>query len=65
MRRGLLASASPEEQRAIQAQSLGTIMTRLNELRRTPAISVSSQDLQGHARSRRSSVTTLPTCSPG
>jgi ABC-2 type transport system permease protein len=44
---GLLASASPEEQRAMQAQSLGAIMTRLNELRRSPAISVSSEDLQG------------------
>jgi ABC-2 type transport system permease protein len=44
---GVLATSSPEEQRAIQAQTLGTIMTRLNALRRTPAISVSSEDLQG------------------
>jgi ABC-2 type transport system permease protein len=44
---GLLAGASQEEQRAMQAQSLGAIMTRLNELRRTPAISVSSEDLEG------------------
>jgi len=44
---GLLAGASPEEQRAMQAQSLGAIMTRLNELRRTPAISVASEDAEG------------------
>lgn len=44
---GLLAGASPEQQRAVQAQSLGAIMTRLNELRRSPAITVSSEDLEG------------------
>ena len=44
---GILAGASSEEQRAIQAQTLGAIMTRLNELRRTPAITVSSEDVQG------------------
>jgi ABC-2 type transport system permease protein len=46
---GLLTGASPDQQRAMQAQSLGAIMTRLNELRRTPAISVSSENLQGIA----------------
>jgi len=44
---GLLAGASPEQQRAIEAQSLGAIMTRLNELRRNPAIAVVSEDLAG------------------
>ena len=44
---GVLEGASPEEQRAIQAQSVGTIMTRLTELRRNPAITVSSEDLEG------------------
>ena len=44
---GLLAGAGPEQQRAIEAQSLGVIMTRLNELRRNPAIAVVSEDLAG------------------
>jgi len=44
---GVLANASPEQQRAVEAQSLGVIMTRLNELRRTPAIAVQSEDLEG------------------
>jgi ABC-2 type transport system permease protein len=44
---GLLASASPEQQRAAEAQTLGVIMTRLNELRRNPAIAVVSEDLAG------------------
>jgi len=44
---GLLAGASPEQQRAVEAQSLGVIMTRLNELRRNPAIAVVSEDLTG------------------
>jgi ABC-2 type transport system permease protein len=44
---GLLAQASPQEQRAIQAQNLGVIMTRINEVRRNPAIQVVSEDLQG------------------
>lgn len=44
---GLLAGASPEEQRAVQAQSLGVIMTRLNEVRRIPAIAVVSEGLEG------------------
>ena len=43
----LLADASPEEQRAMEAQNLGVIMTQLNELRRNPAISVISENLEG------------------
>ena len=39
---GVLAEASPDEQRAIEAQSMGVIMTQLNELRRNAAIAVSS-----------------------
>jgi ABC-2 type transport system permease protein len=46
-RSGVFKGASPDQQRAIQAQSLGTIMTRLGELRRTPAINVMSEDLEG------------------
>jgi ABC-2 type transport system permease protein len=44
---GLLAQASPQEQRAIQAQNLGVVMTSINEMRRNPAIQVVSEDLQG------------------
>ena len=44
---GLLAGASVEEQRAAGAQTLGVIMTALNEMRRTPAIAVVSEDLEG------------------
>jgi ABC-2 type transport system permease protein len=44
---GVFSTATADEQRAIGAQSLGTIMTRLGELRRNPAILVSSQDLEG------------------
>jgi ABC-2 type transport system permease protein len=44
---GLLVEASPEEQRAVEAQNMGVIMTQLNELRRNPAIAVISEDLEG------------------
>ena len=44
---GLLAQASPQEQRAIEAQNLGVIMTRINDMRRNPAILVVSEDLLG------------------
>jgi ABC-2 type transport system permease protein len=44
---GLLAGASVEEQRAVGAQTMGAIMTQLSELRRTPAIVVASEDLEG------------------
>lgn len=44
---GLLEEADPDAQRAAAAQSLGVIMTRINELRSDPLIRISSQDLQG------------------
>ena len=44
---GVLAGASVEEQRAIGAQTLGVVMTVLNDMRRTPAIAVVSEDLEG------------------
>jgi ABC-2 type transport system permease protein len=44
---GLLAEASPQERRAVEAQTLGAIMTQLSEMRRTPAIVVASEDLEG------------------
>jgi ABC-2 type transport system permease protein len=43
----LLTQANPEELRGIEAQNLGVIMTQLNEMRRNPAISVISEDLEG------------------
>ena len=45
----LLAEASPEELRGVEAQNLGVIMTQLNELRRNPAIAVLSENLEGIA----------------
>lgn len=44
---GVLADASDEAKRAVEAQNLGVIMTRLNEMRRNPAIVVSGEDLEG------------------
>jgi ABC-2 type transport system permease protein len=44
---GLLAGASVEQQRAAGAQAMGAIMTTLGEVRRTPAIAVVSEDLEG------------------
>jgi ABC-2 type transport system permease protein len=44
---GLLDQADPQAQRAAAAQSLGVIMTRINELRNDPLIRVSSENLQG------------------
>lgn len=44
---GLLEIATPEQLAGIGAQNLGVIMTRLNEMRRNPAIEVISEDLQG------------------
>jgi ABC-2 type transport system permease protein len=38
---GILASASPQEARAIQAQNLGVVMTRINQMRTNPVIDVS------------------------
>jgi ABC-2 type transport system permease protein len=46
---GLLDGATPEQRAAVGAQNLGVIMTRLNEMRRNPAIEVISEDLQGEA----------------
>ena len=43
----VLEDATPEMHLAIQAQNLGVIMTRLNEMRRVPRITVVSQDLEG------------------
>ena len=44
---GLLEIATPEQMAGISAQNLGVIMTRLNELRRNPAIEVVSENLSG------------------
>ena len=44
---GLLTEASMEQQRAVGAQAMGAIMTTLSEVRRTPAIAVVSEDLEG------------------
>jgi ABC-2 type transport system permease protein len=46
---GLLTGASIEQQRAAGAQAMGAIMTTLDEVRRTPAIAVVSEDLEGTA----------------
>lgn len=43
----ILDQASPEELRGLEAQNLGVVMTQLNELRRNPAISVTSENLEG------------------
>jgi ABC-2 type transport system permease protein len=44
---GLFADVGEEAQRAVAAQSLGIVMTRLNELRQDPAIVVASEDVEG------------------
>jgi len=44
---GVLADASAEVRHGVEAQNMGVIMTRLNEMRRTPAIVVTSEDLEG------------------
>jgi len=44
---GVFDEASPDAMRAIEAQNLGVIMTRLSEMRRNPAIVVSNEDLEG------------------
>jgi ABC-2 type transport system permease protein len=46
---GLNEGATPEQMAAVGAMNLGVIMTRLNEMRRNPAIEVISEDLQGEA----------------
>jgi ABC-2 type transport system permease protein len=44
---GALEGASPEVQQATGAQIMGVIMTQLNEMRRDPAIVVTSEDVGG------------------
>ena len=44
---GLLAVAGPQEARAIEAQNLGVVMTRINEMRTNPVIEVSVEDPAG------------------
>jgi ABC-2 type transport system permease protein len=44
---GILAAASPQEARAIEAQNLGVVMTRINEMRTNPVIAVSVVDPAG------------------
>ena len=41
---GVLAAASPQEARALEAQNLGVVMTRINEMRSNPVIAVSVED---------------------
>ncbi len=44
---GILANASPQDVRAIEAQNLGVVMTRINEMRTNPVIAVSIVDPAG------------------
>lgn len=44
---GVLADAGPEVERAIKAQNIGVIMTRLNDIRSSPAIAIVTEDLEG------------------
>ena len=44
---GLLEDASPEVQMAVAGQTLGVIMTQLNEMRRDPAILLDNRTLEG------------------
>jgi ABC-2 type transport system permease protein len=46
---GVLAAASPLEARAIEAQNLGVVMTRINELRTSPVIDVVIQNPAGES----------------
>jgi ABC-2 type transport system permease protein len=48
---GVLAEAEPGFQEAVEAQTLGVIMTQLNERRANPAINLVSEDMSGHSRS--------------
>jgi hypothetical protein len=47
---GLLEDVGAAERQAIAAQNLGVIMTRLAEMRRSPLISIVSEDLEGLER---------------
>jgi ABC-2 type transport system permease protein len=44
---GILSAASPQEVRAIEAQNLGAVMTRINEMRTNPVIAVTLKDVEG------------------
>ncbi|OGN92769.1 MAG: hypothetical protein A2Z71_08575 [Chloroflexi bacterium RBG_13_50_21] len=44
---GILSAANPQEARAIEAQNLGAVMTRINEMRTNPVIAVSVKDPAG------------------
>jgi ABC-2 type transport system permease protein len=44
---GVLANASTQQARAIEAQNLGVVMTRINEMRTNPVIAVSVEDQAG------------------
>lgn len=44
---GILADADPAVRQGVEAQSLGVIMTQLNQLRQNPAITVVSEDMSG------------------
>lgn len=44
---GVLEGADPQVKQAVAGQTLGVIMTQLNELRRDPAIQVVSETLEG------------------
>lgn len=46
---GVLADADPAVRQGVEAQSLGVIMTQLNELRQNPAITVVSEDMSGQS----------------
>jgi ABC-2 type transport system permease protein len=41
---GILTAASPQEARAIEAQNLGVVMTRINEMRTNPVIAITIED---------------------
>ncbi len=47
---GALADAPPQMQRAIAAQTLGVIMTQLQQMRQNPVITVRSEELTGAAK---------------
>ncbi len=47
---GILAIASPQEAKAIEAQNLGVVMTRINEMRTSPVIDVLIQDPAGEQK---------------
>jgi len=48
-RSGLLKDATPELRQGFEAQNLGVIMTRINEMRKNPAITILSKNMEGGA----------------